>query len=99
MRMNNVIIQLLEDEIADSAGGFTTEQSVKKEISCNISVVMQPEMMNQYGQRGEQIIHAMTNEPLLASATYLFNDKKYTLRASNPMKNQRLFSAILVEIK
>ena len=99
MRMNNVIIQLLENEITDNAGGFTTERGVEKEISCNISVVMQPEMINQYGQHGEQVIHVMTSEPLLSSATYLFNDKNYTLRASNPMKNQRLFSAILVEIK
>ena len=98
MVMRDKIIQVIKNKVSDGEGGFISNSPDSQvEIECKASLNVSPEVMNAYGQGGEQVLHIISRGPLLEEAIYLFNGKKYNVRVQT--NNRRLFYSTLVEIK
>lgn len=99
MVFRNKLIQVIENKVSDGQGGFKKDAAAasKREINCKASLNTSPEVMNAYGQHGEQVLYVITLSPLDKEAFYLFLDKKYTIR--NQTDNGRLYYSTLIEVK
>lgn len=94
---DNIVEQKHAEKTSDGQGGFISAEPEERTIICKASFNTSPEVMNAYGQHGEQVLYVVTREPLLEEAFYLYKNKKFNLRFAT--NNNRLYFSTLVEIK
>lgn len=94
---DNIIEQKPTKKTSDGQGGFISSEPEERTIICKASFNTSPEVMNAYGQHGEQVLYVVTREPLLEEAFYLYKNKKFNVRFMT--NNNRLYFSTLVEIK
>lgn len=98
MVMRDILIENIQQYEDDNGGGRRkVGDPVQREIICNASLNTNPEVAGQYGLNGQQVLIVFSWEQLKKDAKYIFRDKNYSLRFSNP--HRRFVHSILVEEK
>lgn len=97
MVMRQTLIEIKLQKDSDGMGGFNLTETAIRDIFCKISNVSSPELLNMYGQHGEDVLRVFSDVELSADNIYMYNNKRFSLRKI--VKNNRLFYSVLVEIK
>lgn len=97
MVLRDSIVEQTIIKTPDGQGGFISSEPTERTLDCKASFNTSPEVMNAYGQHGEQVLYVVTREPLLKEAFYLYHNKKYNVRFDT--SNTRFYFSTLVEIK
>lgn len=96
MVMRDTIKEFFIIKTPDGMGGFTEPLAEQREIKCKKSLTSSPEVLDQYGQHGEEIFTIATFSPLNSNAYYIIDNKKFSVRKQT--KTNRIYFTILVEI-
>lgn len=98
MIFRDELIQQIDNKLSDGEGGFISNGELsQKKIQCKASLSTNPEVMNAYGQHGEQVLQVISRDELSKEAFYLYSGNKYTVRVQT--NNGRLYYSTLVEVK
>ena len=96
MIMRNIIKEIFIVKTPDGMGGITESIVNSKDIKCKCSTISQPEILNQYGQHGEEVLSVATFMPLNPEAYYVYGNKKFSIRKQTI--KHRICYTILIEI-
>lgn len=98
MVMRDKLIVKTQQYESDGRGGRVKLGDPElREIECNVSMNVDPEIAGQYGVNGQQILTVFSWEELQKGVKYIYKNKNYSLRFTSP--RCRMVYSILIEEK